>query len=351
MKKLLLCNFFFIKRCFKKISFLILLFSIPILCIIFKNFSANSSSTIKSGIYIEQDSTEAQNLVQNLLTNYESIDFEICNDIDTLEKKVANNTYEAGYVISKDFEEKINTLNLNNLITVYTSPSSLCYTITNEYVFSEIFKMYAIKELSAYIKNDEVFENDDMSGLDTQLIPIYEEYLSRDSTFSFEYITSDNSTTANLNLFNSYLLMSVKGIIALLIMFISFLGTLNLYKDDRTGIFFSFNGLFKTLGKMSEIFSVTILASFVGLITIYMCELSEGFLIEALRLIVYSLICTLYCYMMYKLIANQYIFTSLIPILILGSIIFCPIFIDFSELIPLVKYISWIFAPKYYFII
>lgn len=351
MKKLFFCNLLYIKRCFKKISFMLLLLAIPVLCMILKNSTDTDDSTIRAGLYIEENSEIAQEISKNLTKDYTSVVFEICPDLNTLKKKVASKTYECGYVFTDGFQEKINNCETKEIMKVYVSPSTISSALTNEYVFAEIFKIYAIRELMDYIENDESFKNKDISDLEETVIPIYENYLAGDSTFTFEYINPNDSNMDNTSLFNSYVLMSVKGVIALLIMFASFMGTLNLYKDNKIGIFYAFNGITKTFAKMSEIFSVTILAAISGLITIYLCGLSDGLFTEIYRLIAYSLICTLYCYLIYKLVPNQYIFTSLIPILILGSIIFCPIFIDFSEIIPFVKYMSWMFAPKYYFVL
>ena len=54
-------------------------------------------------------------------------------------------------------------------------------------------------------------------------------------------------------------------------------------------------------------------------------------------------------YLLYKLLPDVRIFSAVMPILIMGSIIFCPIFIDFSVVLPAVKYLKWGFLPTYFF--
>lgn len=351
MKRLLICNCLFIKRCLKRLSFIILLLAIPVLCLLLKNFTDKGSSSITAGIYLEQESTLALQIAENLVNNYESVHFEICPDKETLKKRVINGTYECGYVFSKDFDKKLLNKTTKKIVEVYISPDTLTAALTNEYVFSELFTEYAFSELVDFIKNENIFKNKDMSELSRTLRPIYDGYLYGDDTFSFEYIKPNDGSQDGTELFTSYLMLSVKGVIALLIMFAAFIGTLNLYKDKKIGIFYAFKGISRTFAEMAEIFSVTVLASASGFIAIHACGLSDGFMTEILRLILYTLICTMYCYVLYKLTPNQYIFTSLIPIFVLGSIIFCPIFIDISELLPFVKYISWLFLPKYYYLL
>lgn len=350
MKKLILCNCLLIKRCFKKFSFILILLAIPVLCILLKDSTKENSSSITAGIYLEEDSPIAQTIANNLITKYDSVRFELCPDLDTLKKRVINGTYESGYVFSKDFDEKLQKSKTKNLVKLYISPDTLTFPLTNEYIFSELFTEYAFQELVSYIKEDEAFKKIDLSDLEDTLRPIYDDYLNGDETFSFEYINPKEGKIDSTQLFRSYLLLSVKGIVALLIMFAAFIGTLNLYKDDKNGVFYAFSGITRTFAKMSEIGSVTLLASISGFISLLACNKLDGILIELLRMVLYVIICTIYCYLLYKLIPNQYIFTSLIPILVLGSIIFCPIFIDMSEIIPFVKRIAWLFLPHYYFL-
>lgn len=350
MKKLLLCNLLFIKRCLRKLSFIILLLAIPILCLMLRNSSKDKSASITAGLYLEQESPLALQISDNLINKYKSVKFERCPNKETLIKRVTNGTYETGYVFSLDFDEKLINKKTKNIVKVYVSPNTLTAALTNEYVFSELFTEYAFFELVDYIKTDKVFKDKDLSNLSSTLRPIYDNYINGDETFSFKYISPEDGDIDDGSLFHSYLMLSVKGIIALFIMFAAFIGTLNLYKDNKAGIFYAFKGAYKTLAKMSEIFSVSVLASVFGFITIYICSLSDGVFLEIFRLLLYALLCTVYCYVLCKLIPNQYIFTAFIPILVLGSIIFCPIFIDVSEILPFVKYISWLFPPKYYFI-
>lgn len=350
MKKLLICNVLFIKRCFRKLSFIILLLSIPVLCLLLSNTARDNSSSITAGLYLEAESPLALQIADNLVSKYDSVKFELCPSKKALIKRVTNGTYESGYVFSADFDEKLLNKETKKIVEVYTSPSTLTAALTNEYVFSELFTEYAFSELADYIKNDTVFEDKDLSGLSSTIRPIYDDYLNGTETFSFKYIQPEEGDIDETTLFHSYLLLSVKGIVALCVMFAAFIGTMNLYKDNKAGVFYAFKGAYKIFAGMTEIFSVTVLTALSGLITILVCGLSDGFFLEILRFLIYIILCTIYCYVLYKLIPNQYIFTAFIPILVLGSIIFCPIFIDVSEILPFMKYISWLFPPKYYFI-
>ena len=351
MKRLLLCNTLLAKRSFKKFSFLVLLVMIPVLAILYKNnVSKNTSPNIMAGIYLEKDTPYVNSIIDRITSQFGSVEFEKCPDLETLQKRVVTGRYECGYYFGEDFEERLMNSDLQSLITVYSSPATMTVALANEYVYSEIFREYVFHRLVDYISKDPVFDGHDLSDVKETLLPVYEGYIASDATFSFQFLNSESKITDNTQLYTSFSLSSVKGLLSMFVMFAGFMGVLNLYKDDHKGIFFAFTGNERTLSKMSEIFIMTFVAGIVVLITIYGCGISDGFLLETARLLVYDLACCVYLYIIYKITPNQFIFATMIPLLTLGSAVFCPVFADLSEIIPFIRYLSWVFLPKYYFI-
>ena len=351
MKQLLICNLLFIKRNLKKFSFILLLISIPLLCYLLNlSTKGKAPNSLKVGLYLMDNSGSAKEIADNLTQNYESVHFELCDDLSVLKRKVVAGTYECGYVFTKDFNEKLAKAKCKHLVTIYASPSTIASGITSEYLFSEFFKDYAYNKMSDYLLSDGKASPEKTGYSLDELKNNYNYYLNSDETFSFRYVNPSKGEIDTSILLSSFTLASVRGLVALLIMFAAFIGVLNLYKDDQNKIFYSFTGIFKPLAKMAEIFSITLLASVSGLIAVYVCGLGEGIIREILRLLVYSVICSIYFFILYKLIKNRYVFATIIPLLIIGSVIFCPIFFDFSTILPVIKYISYVFVPRYYFL-
>lgn len=350
MQKILLCNGLYIKRSFKKISFIFLLITLPIFCCFLNSVVKNESTSVKVGIYSESKSEMADKLIYNLMSKYESVSFTQCSSVSQLKDKVISGDFECGYVIPDDFAEKIACNDLNNIIELYTSPGTFLASLSNEYIFSEIFKEYAVNELTEYIAAQDIFTISDVSRLNQELRTMYEDYLNSSEIFSFRYINGENEIIDNTDLLSSYFLLSIKGIIALVIMFVAFIGTFYLYKDKKSGIFRAFNSATGLLCKMSEIFSLTLIACISGLASIVLCGQSEGIVIETARFLLYAVICTIYCFIVQKILPNMYAFAALIPVFVLGSILLCPIFFDITEMIPVGKYAAWLFLPRYFFL-
>lgn len=350
MQKIFLCNRLFLKRGFKRISFTFILVTLPILCYFLNSSIKKEPASVKVGLYSECESEMADKLIYNLINKYESVSFTKCSSISQLKDKVISGDFECGYVIPDNFAEKVACNDLNNIVELYTSPGTFLASLSNEYIFSEIFKEYALNELSEYITAQDIFKITDVTSLNHELRTMYEKYLESGDTFSFRYINAENQIIDDTNLLSSYFLLSIKGIIALVIMFVAFIGTFYLYKDKKSGIFRAFNGITEPLCKMSEIFSLTFIACISGIVSIVLCGQYEKIIIETARLLLYAIICTIYCFIVHKIISNMYVFAALIPVFVLGSILLCPIFFDITEMIPLGKYAAWLFLPRYFFI-
>ena len=160
--------------------------------------------------------------------------------------------------------------------------------------------------------------------------------MDSDETFSFEYVNPAKGEVDSDIIITSFTLNSVRGIIALLVMLASFIGVMNLYKDNDHKIFFAFKGIKRPVAMILEILNITILAGISGVASIYLCEIDEGLINEITRMLIYALLSSLYFYIIYKIIKNRYIFATLIPLFVIGSIIFTPVFFDFSKYLPLI---------------
>lgn len=208
MKKIILCNNLFMKRSLKKLSFILLLILMIILCYALKSKITKEGTSLRAGIYLEDPNGKALEIANTLVEKYDSVDFYICETYDELKNKVATTEYECGYVFPKDFNERLYNNDLNEIVDVYFSPATFLTTMTNEYVFSEIFEEYAFNRLIKYFDEKEIFDIEDIDALKDELRPTYDGYINSDDTFSFEYVDNDNKTVDNDNIMSSYVLLS-----------------------------------------------------------------------------------------------------------------------------------------------
>lgn len=346
-----ICLRLFIKRLLNKVSFILILCLLPVFSLGLKYLLKDASITIRAGLYNEDTGSSAEHIIQRLSKNPEGITFREFSSKDEMLDSIRTRKYECGFVFSEDFSRRLSEGNTAETVELYVSPGTAAGSIAAEYVYSEIFTLYAFEEFMDFIGSRTYlsFSPREFSSLRERLQPVYTEYLNSDETFSFEYKTPTGTVKDTSVMLPDYILGSASGIAALFIMLGAFAGTVHLYRDSRKGIFYSLPSKTQTLCKLADIFSGAFLTALSAMITITICNGTENLPETMFHLTVYTVICTVYCYLLYKLLPNVRIFSAVMPILIMGSIIFCPVLIDFSVILPAVKYLKWGFLPTYFF--
>lgn len=341
------------KRLLNKVSFILILCILPFLALGLKSLLNDTNISIRIGLYNEDSGESASLVIERLNANIKGISFTEFSSKDDMLQSIRSKRYDCGFIFPENFSDNVTARKTKNLINLYISPGTTMGSIASEYVFAEVYTLYAFEELVHFIdsRNYFSFDSDELSAINAKLSPIYQKYLYGDETFSFEYITQNNSIDGISDMLPEYILGSTTGIAALFIMLGAFSGTVYLYKDTRKGIFYAFPAKLRTLCKLADIFSGAALTAVSALLTIIVCNELNQLPITLCRLFLYVIICTLYCYLLYRLLPSIRIFSAVMPILIIGSIIFCSIFVDFSVVLPVVKYLKWLFPPTYFFIL
>lgn len=347
-----ICIRLFIKRLLNKVSFILILFLLPVLSLGLKYLLNDAGITIRIGLYNEDNGSSAAYIIDRLGKNSEGITFHEFTSKDEMLDSIRTRGYECGFIFTEDFSRQLSKGETREIVDLYVSPGTAADSIAAEYVYSEIFTLYAFEEFMDFIDTRTYFSfsPDELSSLHERLQPIYLEYLNGDKTFSFEYTTPTDSIKDTSVMLPDYILGSASGITALFIMLGAFAGTMHLYRDSRKGIFYAFPSGTRTVCKLADICSGALLTALSGLFTMIICNGLETLPAELFHLLFYTVICTIYCYLLYKVLPTARIFSAVMPILIMGSIIFCPVFIDFSVILPSVKYLKWVFLPSYFFL-
>ena len=172
--------------------------------------------------------------------------------------------------------------------------------------------------------------------------------MNSSETFTVVFENEDKSTVDASFILSSYLLISIRGMVSLIIMILAFIGTFYLFRDTKSGVFYHTYGINRCICKFNEIFSMTLYASVFCIIGLVITGNATNIFKEIFAIVLYSLGVSLYCYILYELIRNQTLFVALTPFFIICCIIFCPIFFNMAEIMPIANKIAWAFPPNYY---
>lgn len=165
--------------------------------------------------------------------------------------------------------------------------------------------------------------------------------------FKFEYADGSDNSLLN-DTYNNYYMLPVRGILAVLILMSGLAGVLMLNRDDEKGVWGMIRRNRRSSFDFFYIFSSQFLVAVCSLAAIMCTGLAVNFVWELFILLIYSLLVTSFCNILRMIIKNQYTFCSVIPVLILLSLLVCPVFIDLGNISGIIGVIRKLLPVSYY---
>ncbi len=282
---------------------------------------------------------------RELLEKLESVEgifrFQTYQDEEEMIRQIENGTLECGYVFPEGFYENILRGRKVRQIILYCSPASSAHKISYEVVFSELFEILSEDILRTYLEENHFLERGELQAARESVLALNKQYAGNGSTFHFVYETVEEKEAErpeNLN--------TLRGIIGVIIFFMCLLGFGNIL-DQRT--------LYQILPEKSgRIFRsgcihVTVLGSILtGGICIFLSGMGSGVLNEIQGLFIYALVLEGYLRALQLFIKKSKVLYGLLPAVLLGCCLFCPVFIKIGRYLPGADWISFMFPVTYY---
>lgn len=349
MKKTLLWFYLSCKRNFKKPAYVLFIIGLPFLMLYMCNLtSPKDEKFIIVGIYGGNPDSLTKNLFKDLLAMDGAVSFHLYDTKEKLMEDVKNNTLECGYEFPENLKERIDRMSYKGSINLITSPSTVASSIINEIITGSISRLYGVEIATSYVKNNRIFNEDEEAAvLFTR--ERYNFYIAGNGAFKLTYGYLDkhlNIATGK----DTDSVMPVRGILAVLLFVAGLFGSVSWLQEKEAGSLSALPNHFHKSSKYLTLLATLIPLTVSFLITLKLTNTWVGFGKELGALILYLFIILLFCGILSTFIKNSFILGSLIPVFSIGSLIFCPVFINVSSLIPILSVLEKIFLPYYYLV-
>lgn len=260
------------------------------------------------------------------------------SDQETMLRDIKNGTLECAYVLPKGFFENISDGKIRKQIKLYHAESSGAHKLSYEVVFSHLFGMLSEEVLQGWLAECSLGEETDY---EQKLLKWKTDYENGDATFSFVFEHVGRKQEAQ-----EAVLDITRGLTGIMIFFLGLLGLANCCEISEKVNAFGEYGM-RVIESVS--LHIAILGSVItgGLFII----LSGGFEHlgkELWGLTVYFVILEIYFWICKQILRKPGIIYGAIPILVLGSILFCPIFFSVETWIPALGYLGKLFPVYWY---
>lgn len=343
------------KRFLKKGSFLILLILLPVAAWLLHRTEQSDSGEIRIAVYVE---AEADNeLGVQMLHTLEADEtgmftFYACQDEEMLKEDVAARRAECGYIIRQGLKEKLDEKNFKRSIAVYSAPSTVLSKLTTEIVFASLAENYNRYLLADYVTQSELFdmvalpETAARQDLADQAKSLYEKWLASGETFHFDLVYQGQAESSLDSQNNS--VFPIRGMIAVYLFVIGMYSAVINRQDWDKGIFQPLPYRYRYPCSFACLAAPVMLAGFSALLALWFGHSAGDWRLELVALLCYLFGISLFSWLLGRCLPGTQILSSLIPFFIIGSLIFCPVFIDVGALFPALKPIGRLFLPYYY---
>lgn len=329
------------------IIFVLLIF-IPLITFMVRFIPENAtSSDITVGIFFENDDELSKDMKSLLLASGESsFNFMEYTDKSIMENDVITGILECAYIFDSGFSKALTDGGYKNTVEVIAAPSSMLLSAINEIVFAAVVRMSGYTVLDDYIHIDGINE-DTTSQLGSYMYQSYEAYCTSGETFHLDIRTENNISLNDNSNDSATITFPLRGLLSILIMLASLTGSIAWMADREEGLFAPRTHAFSILSCILYPLLPAILFTLCSELSLAISQNAYPVAVEFVYSIRYIAIVTAFscaCCLLKK----SRLVILLIPVLLIGSLIFCPIFINIENFLPAFKFIGRIFIPRYF---
>jgi len=312
-----------LKRLLKDKGLVLSFLLLPLFILLTSILWVDVTDKITVGIYFEDSNY--------LIPDTNIFTFIIEDSEKTLQENLAKGIYEVGYLINK------------KTITVLESSQSSLTNVINEIIYASHFLEFGYLIALDFMK--------DLEGLNSQeYIEYSKERIQNINKINFDFgeVTQEKSIT------EITIHQAIRGLTAIFLMFCVFISCSILYDDKKRGIYQRILPL-SSKNKMNILFyaSIFTLSFAVGLLTIGISHFTLGLPIYGVMKEIVVLFSYLVCLagissLLNAIIKQKELFISLLPFIVVISVILSPILIDITQFIPALDFLHYLLPPAIY---
>lgn len=341
MKKVILYYGLLSKRFFKKASFVILLLSIPLLTAGLRIVSHQDSGMLKIILCAEDGDALTKDVMGTLMKEKTVLQFTVMDNAEEAREAVRNNQADAAWIFAEEFQEKLDFYSMygyseNVPVLVVEREDTIPLQLSKIKLFGVLYPHVAYSAYQHFAK-EELLPQEDIS--DEALLKAYEISSQEGSLFNLAYMDFTEGADSQ-----NYITAPLRGLLSLMILLCGFAAAMFFYQDEEQGMF---DGIslhkrhtrlyFYELAAMAP-------AAFVSLAALFITGNTEQTGWECLIMAVFLLDCTLFCSLLKRILHSSKIMGAVIPLLLLGMLVLCPIFFSYRGL----RMIQILLPPYYY---
>ena len=304
------------KRLLKKKSYILMLLVVPLMIILLNLISARESGLMTIGVCIQGDGTASQALKQDLMDNPGSFRYVMYDNPDTMSYDVRFMKLDEGWVIPDTLDWDI--LNMKSIILI--REEGVSHLLAKEVLLSRIYPFFAKAYVNQYVSD---------KGFSSDLSEKFESINVNSDLFEMGYF--DGAASSDELNSTSYLLLPLRGILALHLMLCAIAASMYYLEDEDNGLFIFWHTRFRFLREFGYYFVILLIPAIMMLLGLKLGGVFTSFFPELIKIMAYVCLLIGLASIVRRMLKSTKILGLNLPVAIFGSAIFSPVFIEFKE--------------------
>lgn len=318
--------------------FLLLCLSLPAACLLLHRLEQTSASSLSVGLYSEAPDEMTEACFARLLSQNSGITFLSFTDKAAMLDQVARNELDCAYSFDTELTARLLKKDYKNSITCYISPSTIMEDLSREAVFAALFGCLGKELVLSYAEEASLFEA--TSPALEQIGSSYDAYQGSARIFRLDIAYLDANTKSGTDTGSpAAATLPIRGLIAVWLFISGLSGGITWLSDREQKL---------PVSAAACILIPLLFMSLSALLTLFLTGEANAPGEELWRLLRYLLLIFLFVRLLLTIIKRPALLSASIPVLTLGSLIFCPIFVNLGALLPLFRLMEKLFLPYYY---
>lgn len=370
------------KRCLRRKAFLVILLLLPAAAFGIREIETRDGTEIRIAVAVLSDTGESESggqvfesgtagstvrevplerALADALIARESREssgmfrFYECGSEKQVREDVAARRAECGYVISADLRRRLEEKEYKRCIRILTAPSTVAAKLSSEVVAAELLQLFDRELFLSYMAESEIFGRAEQNGVGREDIflqaeALYQKWKENGSTFHFTYEQVDGAAGEAGRENAGTALFPVRGIAAVYIFAVGIYSAAVTADDVRKGLFLAVSYRLRGLCQLMWTAAPVALAALSGLAALAcggVFRWEQGAR-ELLAMGVYAAAAAVFSWLVHLVCRRAEVIYCLLPVCLIGSLLFCPVFVDISRYLPELGGVGRIFLPWYY---
>ena len=341
MKRILLWFVLLNKRLSRRISFWLILAAVPLLVLALGLLAQQESGVATVAVYVEDESDPASAAVLERLHAQKGVLRYIFTDSEReAASLVRTSRADIAWILSSDLTDRLDaraTGQSKSVVRVYVREGdSILQMLAREKLFAALYPELTYDIYTHYV-NEELKPSPALT--DDELYDYFHKIQRGDQLIEMSFL--DGSTKDDSS---SYLVMPVRGLMALLVIMAALASALYYLHDSSEGSFVWVSRRRRRLLPYAYHLIPVLDTAAVVFATLFIAGLNVAWYREIASIVLYMLACVTFAELLRQLLKSTAQLGVAIPILMLAMLALSPIFFDLSRY----RILQMLFPPYYY---